>query len=199
MPADRETLEAALADGRVETSAPRPGVGLYVLDLGLAFARWVAGIAESFLPGFARLLGPLTELAFKVLFAVLGLALLALLLRAAWRLWRQRTPEEPVLRPVAMPDGTPAASADRWAAEIRRHLEARDVTAAVEALWWWLATALLASGVERSWTSRELVAHAGRRDLLPQIRRLDRMIYGAAAPSGDDVRRLWSDLEEALP
>ncbi len=81
---------------------------------------------------------------------------------------------------------------------MRRRLEAGDVSAAVEALWWWLASGLVADRAEPSWTSRELVARAGRQDLLADVRRLDRMMYGAARPSADDVSRLWSDLREAV-
>ena len=72
------------------------------------------------------------------------------------------------------------------------------MAAACEALWWWLARSLLADPVEASWTSRELLVHAGRRDLTPGVRHLDRLIYGAVPPSPDDVRGLWGELREAL-
>ena len=89
-------------------------------------------------------------------------------------------------------------SQERWKAELDRHLARGDVTAALEALWWWLACGLLPRDVDPSWTTRELISHAGRWDLTAWVRRLDRMIYGAEPPAVDEVRRFWGDLREEL-
>ncbi|MCP4657846.1 MAG: hypothetical protein GY856_20760, partial [bacterium] len=100
-----------------------------------------------------------------------------------------------VLPPTERSDGR---SQERWEAELGRHLAGGDVTAALEALWWWLACGLLPRDVDPSWTTRELISHAGRWDLAAWVRRLDRMIYGAEPPAVDEVRRFWGDLREVL-
>ena len=72
------------------------------------------------------------------------------------------------------------------------------MTASTEALWWWLAGVLVGDRAEASWTSRELVARAGRRDLLADVRRLDRLMYGAGRRRIEDVRDLWRALRTAV-
>ena len=88
----------------------------------------------------------------------------------------------------------PAPASRDWAEELRRRLEGGDVAAALEALWWWLATQVGVPDADPSWTSRELLVHAGRGDLRRPVRRLDHMIYGPEAPAIGDVQEFWHGL-----
>ncbi len=98
--------------------------------------------------------------------------------------------------------GAPAVrrhlSSPAWRAEVEARLGRGEAAAALEAAWWWLATSLLAGEVDPAWTTRELLGVAGRRDLAPPARVLDRLLYGPERPRTQDVRSLVSDLEQAL-
>lgn len=195
--ADRQALAEIVAEHGVATAPETPGLSAYARDLGDAVVDWLTLRLDRVAPGMAAFVAGLARVGAGVVFAV-ALVLLALLLyRVARRHLAGREPRETAPARAAAAAGEEPPGAD-WAAEIRRRLAAGDVAAACEALWWWLARALVRDGVESSWTSRELLARAGRSDLAPPVRRLDRMIYGPAAPAVDDVRRLWSELEEAV-
>ena len=77
-----------------------------------------------------------------------------------------------------MPNPQPESSGPHWQSELERHLRHGDAAAATMALWWWLAGRLVGDRAKASWTSRELVHRAGRRNLIPAVRRLDHMLYG---------------------
>ena len=66
-------------------------------------------------------------------------------------------------------------------------------------MWWWFARALTTARVDPAWTSRELLAHSGRRELGGLALALDRLLYGAARPQAADIRAFLSRAEEALP
>ncbi len=194
--ADQEQLRQVILEARIATGRPKPGLSLWARDAGSAVSRWMAEWMERTLPRFARLAAPFFEPAVMLLLALLTAVVLAFLARFALERWRRRrqAAEEPAVRDLGAA-GEPAAARD-WEAELRRRLDGHDVTAAIEALWWWLAGRLVGQRAEPSWTSRELVQRAGRRDLLRDVRRLDRMMYGAGQPSTGDVGRLWNDLRE---
>lgn len=78
-------------------------------------------------------------------------------------------------------------------------LAADDVTAALEALWWWFARSLCAAAVDPAWTSQELLARCGRPDLAATARVLDRLLYGSERPSVPQVRHFAGRLEGLLP
>ncbi len=195
--ADQEQLRELMFEARISTSRPNPSLSLWARDAGSAFSQWMARWMERALPRFTRLAAPFFEPAVMLLLALLSAVLLTFLARFALERWRYRrqAAAEPPARDLGA-EGEPAAERD-WEAELRRCLDGRDVTAAVEALWWWLA-GRLGQRAEPSWTSRELIHRAHRRDLLPGVRRLDRMMYGAGRPEGGDVSRLWRDLREAV-
>ncbi len=196
--ADPERLRRTMAEARVATGRPRPGLSLWARDAGAAFSHWMADWMQRTLPRYARRLAPFFEPAVMVLLALLSALLLAFLASVALDRWRRRrqAETEPAVRSLAA-TGEPQAARD-WEAEIRRRLADADVAAAIEALWWWLASRLVGERAEPSWTSRELIQRAGRRDLRTAVRRLDRMIYGGGRPETGDVRRLWRDLREAV-
>lgn len=202
-----EVLEEIVRTEGVRTSPERPGLVRYTVDLGWALLDALEHRFEGYLPGTVEKLAAAAKLAARVVF-VIALALLAATLAGAlledYRRRRERALEEDAVNPVETPapDRPEGRSSDDWAAELRRRLAAGDAAAACHALWWWLA-AILAPGIAEaalspSWTSRELIVRAGRSDLAGPVRRLDRMLYGAARPGVEDVRRLWGDLEEAV-
>ncbi len=152
---------------------------------------------ERVLPGFNRWLVPFIEPATKFLLALLAVVLFVFLMRFIAERWRHHEPATPdAIQHLDARDEESVAM--DWEGELKRHLETGDVAAATQALWWWLAGRLAADRAEPSWTSRELVVRAGRHDLLTDVRRLDRMIYGLRRPSPGELRRLWGDLREVV-
>ncbi len=196
--ADRELLDQVLAESRTATTPPRPGISLYVRDAGVAFSSWLTELLDRFLPGFSRMADWFLAGSWGLLIAVLVVVLVLVGIALARRWWRHRPAPRAVPAPaLPMEEEVPSWSPERWEEELKRRLAAGEVAAAVEALWWWLATRLLDRGADPSWTSRELLARAQRPDLRPWIQRLDRMIYGPESPPAEDVRLLFRDLREA--
>jgi len=196
--ADREALAGVVAEHRVETSPPRPPLARYAGDLSRAFFAWLEDLLERNLPGVDPRFGAVVEVLLYGLTAVVVGVLAYFLVRMLYR--RRRRRSETAAETAGEPEPVVAVprEVERWEEELRRRLSAADATGAVEALWWWLATFLLPVEVQPSWTSRELVTRAGRPDLAPQVRRLDRLIYGAGSPTAEAVRRLHRELREAL-
>ncbi len=189
--ADRQQLRQVMIETGIVTDPPRPGLTLWLRDITAAFSRWLADRMASVLPRLAQRVVPFFEPILILLLGFLTVVLFAFLVRFAFDRRQRRAPSPD---PTAILPAAEATPARDWEAELRRRLAGGDVVAAIEALWWWLASGLVGEQAEPSWTSRELVVKAGRRDLLADVRRLDRMMYGTARPSADDVDRLWSDL-----
>ncbi len=196
--ADRELLRQAMVEARIATDRSRPGLTLWARDAGLAISQRMAAWMERVLPGFNRWLAPVVEPVLVTMLALLAAVLLVLVMRFAGTRWRRRAQVTTSPAPVQHLDTADEADARDWEGDLRRSLGSGDVATAIEALWWWLATGLVADRAEPSWTSRELVVRAGRRDLLADVRRLDRMMYGATRPQADEVRRLWGRLRESV-
>ncbi len=195
---DRELLRQTMIDARIASDRSRPGLTQWAQDVGLAFSQWLGRWMDRVLPGFNRWLVPFIEPATKFLLTLLAVVLFVFLVRFIVERWRLResASSEPIQHLDA--DDEVESAAREWEDELRRHLGRGDVAAATQALWWWLAGRLAADRAEPSWTSRELVVRAGRRDLLADVHRLDRMMYDVRQPSADDIRRLWGDLREAV-
>jgi hypothetical protein len=85
-----------------------------------------------------------------------------------------------------------------WRQELDRRLASGDVAGALEALWWWFAREVASEHVDASWTSHELLARCGRRELAPLATALDRLLYGAERPDVSDLLRFRGRIEEAL-
>lgn len=202
--ADREALREIVQAEDIRTAPERPGLVEYALDLGARLASAIEDRLASYTPETLATLSRIVQAAAQVVFVTALALLTATVARAlfdGYRRRRERDSAEDAFASLAAPaaDHPAGRSREAWAAELGRWLDASDAAAACHALWWWLASALLpGAAVAASWTSRELVARAGRRDLAPPVRRLDRMIYGADRPGVEDVRRLWSELEEAV-
>lgn len=198
--ADRGELADVVESAGVATAPGAPGWSSYVKDLGVACVLFLTRLFEGFDDRLVPTVGSVAVTFARILLVVAGVLLFLLLARyLRQRLGGAQKAASSVRElPETDPADGPTGSADEWAARLEGHLAAGEVAAACQALWWWLARSLSRAPVEASWTSRELLCHAGRGDLTPGVRVLDRLIYGAAEPGPDDVRRLWGELREAL-
>ncbi len=191
--ADRELLERILRESGVERAVPGPSLLEYVQTISLAFLRWAF---ERMAPLAGLFEGRIVELVAWAIVVAATLALLGAALRRLARRARGRATAVPtaVPGPADDPGRDPAA----FRAEVEAHLRGGEVAAALEALWWWLARSLAGPQVDPSWTSREMLARVGRLDLIPLVRDLDRMVYGADGPSVPEVRRLLVRLDQVV-
>ena len=185
----------------IRTVPERPSAALYLRDLTYAaLEAFIDRLGE----GLVGLVAMVAWGGAQILFLLTLLLLTAILVRTLYDQYQRRRAGalgQPPVTPSRAPTGeaTEERGSQAWAEELRRRLDAGEVAAACEALWWWLAGMLLPGRVERSWTSRELLTRAGRSDLRAPAARLDRMIYGAGSPTVDEVQGLWHDLEKAKP
>ena len=163
--------------------------------LGWVFARITRILTEIGDPGgwVGVLLWVLLALAVLALLAAVGSALLKRL--------RRRGAESGAAGRIEAGAAAPAAAlfdAASWRQELDRLLAAGDLRGALEAVWWWLARSLAGAEADPSWTSSELLAHTGRRELAGSFRRLDQLTYGAAEPTADEIRQAAAVLAAEL-
>lgn len=188
--ADAEALAEVYRQG-VDVAAPSPGAGEYVRDTIIYSLTRFFGWLEEMSGAFGWLNWDLVRIALTgLLLALVGW----LLFRVVRRFLANRTEVVGDGHVAVETPRRPAPASRDWAEELRRRLEAGDVASALEALWWWLATQVGVPDADPSWTSRELLLHAGRGDLRRPVRRLDHMIYGPEAPAIVDVREFWHGL-----
>jgi hypothetical protein len=189
----RRVLEETGVDQTVAT----PGWSGYAEAVAQAAFAWLHARfpAAETLSSLARGMAPGVALAAGI--AAVGL--LYLLVRSVLRRrrGRARAPATPEPRPAVVDEIQRGRSG--WRMEMDRRLAAGDVAGALEALWWWFAHSVCPAAVDRSWTSQELLARSGRRDLAAPARALDRLIYGSGRPTADEVRRFLGQLETLLP
>lgn len=188
-------MERILTETGVERD-PAPPQASYLAELSQAFWR---AVAEAFdRTADALHLGP--EAQVWILAGLVGLALAAV----GWTLlalFRRRRPPESQEAETVMSLPTLAAAtwdAAAWRAELERCLADERIGEALRAAWWWLARSIAGPEVEPDWTSRDLVARTGRRELRDLLRRLDTLTFGAARPALPDVRRLAEQIRGAL-
>ncbi|MDA8017718.1 MAG: hypothetical protein MPN21_09745 [Thermoanaerobaculia bacterium] len=189
--ADAEALAEVYRQG-VDTSSASPGIGEYFRDTIIyGLGRLFDWLGEKW-GAFSWLNWDLVQTVLSaVLLALVGWLLFVLLRRFLARRGEQQN-DGRVL--VDSPRRPTTASHD-WAEELRLRLERGDVAAALEALWWWLAAQVGVPNADPSWTSRELLIHAGRGDLRRPVRSLDHMIYGPVPPRAVEVGELWQRLQ----
>lgn len=194
---DARLLDEIIARHGIDANASPPGFDQYLRDVGQAFGEtlsdWLSGPFGEFAVVASGMMGWIGYGLLMVLAAVI----LFFLGRA---LWRRRDRKVGVDTSVQRLDAQVSTQAPGvpWDQALQQALEVGDVARAIEALWWWLAQCLHRR-IDASWTSRELVIRAQRRDLLPQVRRLDRLHYSAQTPEAGDVAHLWQDLRRLLP
>jgi len=192
-PADQELMRRVLEEQAVARALPPPSWTEYLLHVVRTVLETVLGPLLRHIP----LAGAARVLLIAVL-AVAVLALAALVVRALRRRARRASEAAPPAAAGAPP--TPARAPDpvAWRTQLDAHLDRGDVAAALDALWWWLATTVVRGAVDPSWTTRELLARAGRTDLGALSGALDRLTYAAARPQPADVRAFAERLEAAL-
>jgi hypothetical protein len=134
----------------------------------------------------------------RVVLALLAVMVLAIAVTFALRLLRQR--RRPAAVPVEAAATLPPAPRDpaAWRGALEERLRAGGIAEALEAAWWWLAASVSRGPVDPSWTSRELLARAGRGDLAHWAATLDRMTYGPRRPMADELRRLVDALDASV-
>jgi hypothetical protein len=197
--ADAAVLERVLRESGVDQTPPGPTWVGYAQALAEAFARWLERVFphESFFRHLPEAVGfALIASAIALVVGVLAVAVRAGL-RARTQRLASRTGAGP--RTVAAPIPRPERDRAEWRDELERRLAQGDVAGALEALWWWFARTVSASKVDPAWTSRELIAQAGRLELAPLAFALDRLLYGAERPHAETIRTFLRQGEEALP
>jgi hypothetical protein len=191
--ADRALMDRVLREVGARPEAPDPAVLEYLRNL----ARWVL-----------ERMGNALDLAFKTVAVdrvaqwLAAITLLAALGAVLWLLVRRRhrpaeTRPEIAAAAAAEPPHSPWDES-RWKTELERLLAAGDARGALAALWWWMARALAAERAQPTWTSQELIRHAGRGDLAPMAVAVDRLAYGPRAPQPADVAHLYARLAGAI-
>ncbi|MEW6366904.1 MAG: hypothetical protein AB1714_19935 [Acidobacteriota bacterium] len=196
-PSDKVLLEKVVTETGVETTPPKPAWTDYVALLVETLLRRLAEALDPLGRGITRLVSYAGYAAAALLAAatIAGVTLAARFLIETLRARRKPvTASVQVLLPPG--ESTPAASTLRGMIEQR--LGAGDVAGAIESLWWWLATMLVGAGADASWTTRELILRAGRKDLMPACRTMDRMIYGSARPTIPEIRLFVSRLDKEI-
>jgi hypothetical protein len=196
-PADHALLQRVMDEEGVARAVSEPDWSGYLVDLARAALEVMPDVMAPARDAIARL-GFSMESASIVLLAVLAAVIAALATIAVLRLVRRRRPaalpRDAVVETLVEAPRDPAV----WRTLLEEHLRAGGMAEALEALWWWLAASVSRGPVDPSWTSRELLARAGRPDLGPWAARLDRMTYGPRRPVADDVRGLVDALEAAV-
>lgn len=192
-----ELVEHVLRQTGVEREPPRPSFAAYAAHVAERLSRWL-GERLSRAADVLRSSGVDPRLVAWTIVALACVTLAWALSRAlVGRAPRARTASAVATR-LAVPSPTALAAREDWRLELEARLARGDTAAALEALWWWFARSLSGAAVERSWTSRELLARAGRGDLAPLAAALDRLLYGAARPGVEEVRRLAERVQAAL-
>lgn len=191
--ADPALVEEAVRQGSVAAERLPPRVAEYAYDLTAYLGRLLERLIKA--------AGGAVPENFGV--GCLGFVVVLALLLAFWlllRLWLGRSKKGPESVELAPASAAPALppGAD-WEGELEERLGRGEVHAALQALWWWLAGRLGAPAAQASWTTRELVERAGRRDLRLLVTPLDRLLYGAGQPTAGEVRGLFDSFRAALP
>jgi hypothetical protein len=196
-PSDPQVVDQVLTQAGVDRAMPDPGWSGYLDALAEALVD-VLGRVSSPMGEVLAHYGRLVAIAVVLLVALIGgwLALTLVQTRRARRgLAATRRGPDVALVPVA----APPRDAGAWRAALERALAAGEVGPALEALWWWFACTVAGTeGIERSSTSRELVARMGRAELAAPARELDRWLYGPRRPDVGEIRGLLVRLEHVI-
>jgi hypothetical protein len=199
-PADLAVLRDVVSRTRVDRVPAGPSLGEYTRALAEAFGRWLGGAFDR-TPGLAGGLELAARIAALAVLAA-ALCLIAISLWRGLRRWaRPRGATVPHLewRVAPGPERIPL-DRETWGRRLEERLASGDLAGALEALWWWVAASLsLDEGVEPSWTTRELLARAGRPELAPAASSLDVLMYGRAPANAAEIRACRTRLEEVLP
>lgn len=197
-PADGELVRRILAETRVATRPAGPSLTSYGGAWIEAAMRWITELFRE-RPGLAS---GILDVALIAAILTVALALALVVLSIVQRLHRRaaRGPSVPRMGAEVISDYAPP-SRDRfaWKTEVEARLSRGDIPGALEAFWWWLAWSLpLESNIDPSWTTRELLVNARRRELLGLGRDLDVLMYGPRTPLPEDVTACLARFDEQL-
>ncbi len=199
---DLDRARRVLADSGIEQAVPRPRLSEWWWEV-------VSG-AVKFLAELLDLRGSTVRLLLQAgAWVIIAVALLALLwMVLSWRRRNARVPEEGLsVRSRSAAEMGRMLGPAAWSERLQSALARGDVRAAVEAIWFLAAQRLglwsreaRVHGGGAEWTGGGLIAAAGpaSRDLEPSIRWLERLTYGPAGATLDEVSLLWRDLDEKL-
>lgn len=195
--ADGAMVRQILRETGVATNPAGPSLASYLGAWIEALMRWIARFFAD-MPGIT---GGVLNAAVGIAIVTVALAL-TLVALAVVRRARNRGPRKPSeLRrgETEIPGATPPRDRLAWRAEIEARLFRGDTAGALEAFWWWLASSLpLESAADASWTTRELLVKARRRELLGLAGSLDVLMYGPRTPGPEDVTACLARFEEKL-
>lgn len=196
--ADGDLVRRVLMETRVSTTPAGPAITGYLGAWMNAGVRWVTTFLSA-RPSLGRGLG-LAAGIIAVLTVALAVALVLVQLLRGFRGRASRAGSAVRLDWTEAPGRTfPTADRLAWKGEIERRLGLGDIAGALVALWWFLATSLsLGTDIDSSWTTRELLLKASRRDLLGLGRRLDALMYGPKGPSPGEITGCLASFEESL-
>lgn len=190
--ADRIVLEDVYRQSGAARTVPGPSWMDYVSDV---LSR-AAGSLFRRLDPLGQLVGPWSHIFAVILAGALLLSFLVILGRV---FAKRGPPAEPAAAvQTSLPFPAPARGREEWRLEFEERLGRGETLPALQALWWWFALSASPEGVDPAWTSREVLVRAGRDELVPVARVLDRMIYGPLPPREPEVRALLAEMEGAF-
>jgi hypothetical protein len=192
--ARRDVLESVLSQTRVSRSPSGASAAAYLDAWSEAFGRWLSHWFSS----QSSLLGRVGIQVVAVLVVAAALVVAALaIVRAVRGRGRARAV---VAESAGVSAGPPVQAFDAaaWRRELLERLSRGDVTAALEALWWWLARSLAGDSADPSWTTRELLVRVKRADLLDLAGDLDVLMYAPGRPASADVTACLRRFEQAV-
>jgi hypothetical protein len=190
--ADRALLERILREGAVDTRIDPPAWQEWLRDVLVTFLERVANAFGRRLPALPP--GVAAALGWTIVALLVAAVALIVVRSVSGRAASRRAAAAPSLTPVA--PQLPVPNVD-WRSEAARRLAAGQAQAALEAAWWWFATAISGGPVDPAWTTREVLLRARRADLMPLGQRLDVWMYGGRRPGVADVALLLETIEAA--
>jgi hypothetical protein len=198
--ADPAALRDAVTAAGGGGEPPGPSLAEYAADLALWLRSRFADALGRSLPG-----ADVGQLELFVTYAAIFVALSALAVLAVVLVRQLRRRRGGVAGPSATseqlapaPPPLAAHDAEWWWGEAGRLLEAGAPRQAAGALWWWAARRLDPPGLDATWTTGQLLRRSGATTLRGPLRRLDALLWGAAAPHGEQVGELRGELRVRL-
>lgn len=196
---DLNALQQLARERGVVTAPPEPSLPLYFGELFRRFFQWLGGFFSIKAPDFSHVSTLVDFFASLLAWSLLLLCIL-LIFRLLVPRFRKRAGvmRAEAVNPLERIPEEVRPDAPAWKNAFDNALRSGDLIAALESLWYWMASALSGGSPDSSWTSTELLRAHSREELLPYFRRLDAWRYGSEAPPLDAVRQLAEAMEADL-